>query len=1002
MATWFDEAYYLKAKLAQLKAVGEKDGNGNDYTLTTLKKAIADNGMTPEEHYNAYGRSEGVNPNAYFNEAEYLQAKLEQLHSVNETDAHGNPYTLTTLKEAIANIGLTPAEHYELYGSHETNKDGTLINPSNAFDANAYAAAKLHQLQHGTAEERAAWADKTPADVMDAIRDAGMSPVTHYMTYGAAEANAGKVPMVQTVPSEQRVANDPHRDDFGQNVPSNYNAPTPAPSEADAAPVTKPADMGGMASTDVSPQVVSPDKPVAVPGDKGYVTPPAGTVDTNDHPVVPVVDPGSGQLVVPTTPDPTPTPDPDPTPPTPVAPVKPVFSDDKIAGDDTIDRHELLSGVAISGAAKAGSTVKILVSDNNASTSDVTLTTTAAANGTFTATLTADMAEGLKDGKLTLTATASNSGGTSGTTTKDGITLDAKLNATFSASGEKPAVKLGLTAPEGFDNTTPGLGTLMNELQTVYDNVTAQNNNQDYANVSALEKAAPNFAKLVHFYEDNYTVNEKATSSDTDGVLNLSAHDIYGGGLSLSLAALNAATGSGGRVAALKYILGEAKFDLPVIKASATNVVNLEVNKVGSTITEKIDSSLWHNDITFSELVGLVPGVKPIAVEANANTLDLRLAANATDKDAKVINLMEVRGTVENITFSGTEGRFGINVDAGNVSTIDASSLTDKNSGVYVNTAPIEVSVPLNMGNEAKLGFHADSAEALTFKGSAGNDILGVTQEVYGNTSSSFNGEGGDDTLALILPLEDKGENAFVAKISANKHLSSFEHMAFVRLGNGVSVEDASAFGDVKEFITTTDLHIENLTADQSVSTVGLLTSLALELSAKEKDTATTLNLAMTDNFLMHIDQLVGDTQSSAMPHGAAVLEQAENIGTLNLTSKDANALLILTEDALEDIHNASASAKIEATGYAGSIKIDDLRTSEAATTVDAVKGFTENGLYVVNDDNSVTIVYSDGKSSTEGDWTVQLVGFKGAVANVNLSRDYAGNYDNPFADDPA
>ena len=110
---WFDEAYYLKAKLAQLKAVGEKDGNGNDYTLTTLKKAIADNGMTPEEHYNAYGRSEGVNPNAYFNEAEYLQAKLEQLHSVNETDAHGNPYTLTTLKEAIANIGLTPSNNGE-------------------------------------------------------------------------------------------------------------------------------------------------------------------------------------------------------------------------------------------------------------------------------------------------------------------------------------------------------------------------------------------------------------------------------------------------------------------------------------------------------------------------------------------------------------------------------------------------------------------------------------------------------------------------------------------------------------------------------------------------------------------------------------------------------------------------------------------------------------------------------------------------------------------------
>ena len=65
------------------------------------------------------------------------------------------------------------------------------------------------------------------------------------------------------------------------------------------------------------------------------------------------------------------------------------------------------------------------------------------------------------------------------------------------------------------------------------------------------------------------------------------------------------------------------------------------MKQVGSTITEAIDSSLWHNDITFAKLVGLIPEVKPIAVDANTQNLDLRLAA---DGDTSTVNLMEVRG----------------------------------------------------------------------------------------------------------------------------------------------------------------------------------------------------------------------------------------------------------------------------------------------------------------------------------------------------------------------
>lgn len=321
----FDQSYYLASKLAQLHSTGEMDANGNAYTMESLTATLAAQGMSPLQHYLQFGRDEGLNPNAWFNESEYLNAKLAQLHSTGETDANGDPYTLASLRQAISDAGMTPLEHYEQFGHAETNADGTLINPSNAFDANAYVAAKLYQLQTtGSSEEQTAWADKSPADVLAALEDASLSPVSHYVQYGADEANAAGVALVQTVPSEQRVSNDPLRNDLGQNVPSNYNDPTPGPDAAEAAPVTKPADMGGLAAESISPGVVPPEAPVAVPGDDAYVAPTPGTVDTNEAPVVPETDPDSGLLVLP---DAEPEPEPEPgTPGGGTSPSEPSFS----------------------------------------------------------------------------------------------------------------------------------------------------------------------------------------------------------------------------------------------------------------------------------------------------------------------------------------------------------------------------------------------------------------------------------------------------------------------------------------------------------------------------------------------------------------------------------------------------------------------------------------------------------------------------------------------------
>lgn len=180
LKSWFDEDYYMEAKLAQLQEINEKDISGNAYTRSSLEKAIVDAGMTPIEHYFRYGRSEGINPNAWFDESYYMNIKLTQLHEINEKDIFGNPYTLSSLKKAIADAGMTPIEHYLQYGQNEG------LNPNSWFNANYYINAKLEQL-HTINEKDSFGNSYTYFSLKKAIADAGMSPVEHYLKYGKAE-----------------------------------------------------------------------------------------------------------------------------------------------------------------------------------------------------------------------------------------------------------------------------------------------------------------------------------------------------------------------------------------------------------------------------------------------------------------------------------------------------------------------------------------------------------------------------------------------------------------------------------------------------------------------------------------------------------------------------------------------------------------------------------------------------------------------------------------------
>ncbi len=179
-------------------ATGQKDANGNDFTIDTLRQAIFDDGMTIESHYKQYGRNEGLQPNEYFNENEYLLSKLNQLNST-----EGKTWTLAELKETIANAGMIPAEHYEKYGCIEKDGNGNYLNPSNDFDTTTYTyyTQKLALLQ----AEDPSWAGKSIDDVAAAIHNADMSPVSHYKDYGKAEAEASGIELVGEVPEDRKV-----------------------------------------------------------------------------------------------------------------------------------------------------------------------------------------------------------------------------------------------------------------------------------------------------------------------------------------------------------------------------------------------------------------------------------------------------------------------------------------------------------------------------------------------------------------------------------------------------------------------------------------------------------------------------------------------------------------------------------------------------------------------------------------------------------------------------
>lgn len=193
MEKWFDPTVYMQNKLAQMQATDPA------YAMSDLVAAFAKAGFVgPEgyfQHFQQFGAAEEVAPNAYFNANEYYAAKAALFYG---DKFDGSELQIAQVKALINKEGMNAWTHYQQFGSAEG------VNPSNAFDASDYCAAKAAAMIKA-GQKAPDGTDWTAEKIAKAIDDAGMSVLEHYLTYagtGEGEVAAGST---YPVPEDEQV-----------------------------------------------------------------------------------------------------------------------------------------------------------------------------------------------------------------------------------------------------------------------------------------------------------------------------------------------------------------------------------------------------------------------------------------------------------------------------------------------------------------------------------------------------------------------------------------------------------------------------------------------------------------------------------------------------------------------------------------------------------------------------------------------------------------------------
>lgn len=96
--------------LRDLAALTHGTDGVTEARIETVEQSIRSSGLDPWQHYQTFGWLDGLNPSSAFDAARYLSDKLAQL---------GSGWDMTQLVESLRLSGLSPVEHYNAYGVNE-------------------------------------------------------------------------------------------------------------------------------------------------------------------------------------------------------------------------------------------------------------------------------------------------------------------------------------------------------------------------------------------------------------------------------------------------------------------------------------------------------------------------------------------------------------------------------------------------------------------------------------------------------------------------------------------------------------------------------------------------------------------------------------------------------------------------------------------------------------------------------------------------------------------
>ena len=988
MSFEFDETYYLKSKLAQLQA---SDAQYASWSTDDVKKAILDAGFADvQAHYDAYSLIEGTSGSPYFNTTEYLEAKVHQLNSMKEGDR--TDWTVDDVIKAFQDAGFTSAEdHYNMYGCKETDADGKLINPSNAFDANAYVAAKLAQLQ---ATDPETYGDWTAADVAEAIADAGMSPVSHYEDYGKAEGEATNIDMVQTVPVVERVANDQLRDAMGENVPSNYNAATAAPKDVtEGTSVAKPCDMG-------DDDTVKPSDPVATPADVNYVAVPGnGIEDSNEKPV---------ELVSASTQD---------------AQGNDVTVSQYGVTETAEDGSTTTKAVSPNGTvADDAATIKTVSADGNTTTTDVKqgsteISQTAVTNGDTTITTTN---ASLNGGNNTVTQTSTETTASDGSKTTDttttvknaaGTTVSQETSTTTtSADGKSSTTETTTTAADGTvtetktESSTAADGTVTNKTtgtETASDG-TVTNIEKEETVSTAADGSKETKVEETKTDSDGNVVSQTSTTTTesraADGTLTAET--------------TGTTTDADGNVTTVNEKT-ETKTDPTTGTTTETKTVDnttvdADGNDAGSekgTVTSTTDADGNATKTTNMTVTD---------AEGNTTTTDTTSEYNAETNQTTTNGTVETKDAAGNTTASEEiTNQTSAGDSASNSNTPAEQQAADDAGGTSEETTPetpvtpaVDEPIEFKMDDNATHENVVDaSSAAATVTGGSGDDTflinaakMTATGSEYDSvTSLAVNGNAGKDTFKVTTDVTNSGYAGGVT-LDGGAGDDTFE-LGVAASAAGLTITGGAGSDTVKLTAAGLDLSkvafsdtIEKLDMDSKAATLAF--DQLAKFTAVDNAGTVTLSAALTNS--ESLTGLKTDIQLTAAANtvtigttGAHSVTGGTDDDTFKLTASSVLKDGTLDGGSQNSADTLNVTGAVDLTTAASITGFENLTlaaNTKVTMTADVLDGFT--GAVTGADETSV-IAFSGAAGTDSSSLTLKAIGTGGAYQLDGTAANY-------------